>query len=79
MRVVKGRSAILQESLVNVLTGALVNYPLSMFFLWLLMQRLGMQSVFWIATLSTIGMTVVAFIRVYWIRCYYDKRSKERI
>ena len=75
----KGRSAILQESLVNVLTGALVNYPLSMFFLWLLMQRLGMQSVFWIATLSTIGMTVVAFIRVYWIRCYYDKRSKERI
>ena len=79
MRVVKERSAILQESLVNVLTGALVNYPLSMFFLWLLMQRLGMQSVFWIATLSTIGMTVVAFIRVYWIRCYYDKRSKEGI
>ena len=75
----KERSAILQESLVNVLTGALVNYPLSMFFLWLLMQRLGMQSVFWIATLSTIGMTAIAFIRVYWIRCYYDKRSKEEI
>jgi hypothetical protein len=70
---------VLQESLVNVLTGALVNYPLSMFFLWLFMDKLNMQDVFWIATYSTLCMTVIAFIRVYWIRCYYDKRSKEEI
>lgn len=67
---------VLQESLVNVLTGALVNYPLSMFFLWLFMDKLNMQDVFWIATYSTLCMTVIAFIRVYWIRSWYESRKK---
>ena len=67
---------VLQESLVNVLTGALVNYPLSMFFLWLFMDKLNMQDVFWIATYSTLCMTVIAFIRVYWIRSWYERRNR---
>ena len=70
---------VFRESLVIVLTGTLVNYPLSLFFLWLLMDIVEMDSVFWIGTYSTLGMTIVAFIRVYWIRYYYDKRSKEKI
>jgi len=43
------------------------------------MDIVEMDSVFWIGTYSTLGMTIVAFIRVYWIRYYYDKRSKEKI
>lgn len=68
---------ILEESIVTVLTGTATNYPLSLFFLWFLIDKLGMQSVFWIATYSTLAMTIAAFIRVYCIRSYYDKRSKE--
>jgi len=66
---------VFRESLVIVLTGTLVNYPLSLFFLWLLMDIVEMDSVFWIGTYSTLGMTVVAFIRVYWIRSWYEKRK----
>jgi hypothetical protein len=42
----------------------------------LFMEKLEMQDVFWIATYSTLCMTVIAFIRVYWIRSYYESRKK---
>tara|TARA_R100000541_G_scaffold6156_1_gene13639 strand:+ start:1078 stop:1293 length:216 start_codon:yes stop_codon:yes gene_type:complete len=63
---------ILKESSVVVLTGLLINYPLSLFFLYLLIDVLGITSVFWIGTLSTLGLTVVAFGRVYIIRRHYE-------
>jgi len=43
------------------------------------MDIVEMDSVFWIGTYSTLGMTIVAFLRVYWIRSYYDKRREEKI
>lgn len=69
---------ILEESIVTVLTGTAVNYPLSLFFLWFLIDKLEMQSVFWIATCSTLAMTIAAFIRVYWIRSYYERRNSTK-
>ena len=67
---------VVKESVVIVLTGTIINYPLSLFFLWLFIEKFEIKSVFWIGTWSTVAMTIVAFFRVYWIRKYYE-RSKQ--
>jgi len=43
-----------------------------------LMDIVEMDSVFWIGTYSTLGMTIVAFLRVYWIRNYYERRNSAK-
>lgn len=68
---------VLKESAIIVLTGTLINYPLSLLFLWFLMSFLGLNSPFWVGTWTTLGLTVVAFIRVVWIRSYYEKRRNK--
>ena len=65
------KSSILKESLVIVLTGTVVNYPLSLFFLYLFIDILEVEGTFWVGTLTTLAMTITAFIRVYYIRSFY--------
>lgn len=67
---------IVKESGLIVLTGTAINYPLSLFLLWLFLDVFDMRSVFWIGTLSTLVMTLVAFIRVYYIRSHYESKSR---
>ena len=66
---------VIRESLVIVLTGLAINYPLGLFFLWFLMGVLEMESIFWISTLSSLGMTIIAFLRVWWIRSCYARQG----
>lgn len=73
----KRNNNTVKESLVIVLTGTLINYPLSLFLLWVFLDLLEINSVFWIGTFSTLVMTFVAFIRVYYIRGYYDSRYRK--
>ena len=66
------QSKIISETFWIVMTGTIINYPLSLFLLWVLLDVFSMESVFWIGTLTTLGLTVVAFIRVYIIRRHYE-------
>ena len=71
----KSSSKVVRESAVIVLTGTAVNYPLSLLFLYLLIDVVEMESTFWIGTWVTILLTIVAFVRVLWIRAYYERRN----
>ena len=62
-----------KETLTTVGTGLLVNYPLNLFGLYICISLLGMTDPFWIGTTITAFMTIVAYIRVYCIRRYYDR------
>ena len=64
-----------KETSAVVFSGLLINYPLSIMVLYLLLDVMGMDDPFWIATYSTAIMTVFAYIRVYIVRRFYDKKS----
>ena len=70
------RSKIIRESLVNVFTGLMVNYPLSLLVLYLLLDVFEIQDTFWVGTIVTAVLTITAFIRVFWIRSYYENRNR---
>lgn len=55
-------------------TGLLINYPLQIFVIYVLLDLLNVNNSFWLATYSTLIMTVFAYIRVYIVRRYFDKR-----
>ena len=55
-------------------TGLLVNYPLQILVIYLLLDILNVTQSFWVATYSTMIMTVFAYIRVYIVRRYFDKQ-----
>jgi hypothetical protein len=54
-------------------TGLIVNYPLNLFFLWLFISIMEITNPFQLSVLITAVMTVLAYIRVYLVRSYYDK------
>ena len=55
-------------------TGLLVNYPLQILVIYLLLDILHVTQSFWVATYSTLIMTVFAYIRVYIVRRHFDKK-----
>lgn len=55
-------------------TGLLVNYPLQILVIYLLLDILHITQSFWVATYSTLIMTVFAYIRVYIVRRHFDKK-----
>ena len=61
-----------KETATTVFTGLLINYPLQLFGLYICISLLGMSDPFWIGTALTLLITVVAYLRVYLIRKYYD-------
>jgi len=61
-----------KETATTVFTGLLINYPLQLFGLYICISLLGMSDPFWIGTALTFLITVVAYLRVYLIRKYYD-------
>jgi uncharacterized membrane protein len=64
-----------KETATTVGTGLVINYPLNLVGLSLCMNVFGMTSAFYIGTSITIFMTFVAYVRVYTIRRYFDKRQ----
>ena len=66
----KQRKAV-KETLVTVFTGLVINWPISLGFLYLCIDILELST---LATsiVITIGMTIVALLRVYTIRMYYE-------
>ncbi len=64
-----------KETFTTVFTGLLVNYPLNLLGLFVCIDYLNMTDTFWIGTTVTAYMTVVAYIRVFLVRSYFDRTA----
>ena len=71
--------SIAKESAVHVLTGAMINYPLNIFFLWLIIGQWGITDPFWITNIITCWFSITAFTRIYIVRSYAEKRYIKRM
>jgi hypothetical protein len=58
-----------------VFSGLIINYPLQIGVLYILLDIWGVRDSFWIATYSTMFMTVFAYIRVYIVNRYFSRRK----
>ena len=71
---VVNKKQIAKESITIVLSGLLLAYPISIVVIYLCIDVIGMPSVF-ATSLNTVVLTVVAFIRVFFIRVYTEKQK----
>ena len=71
---VVNKKQIAKESITIVLSGLLLAYPISIVVIYLCIDVIGMPSVF-ATSLNTFVLTVVAFIRVFFIRVYTEKQK----
>lgn len=60
-----------KETLVTVFTGLVINWPISLGFLYLCIDILELSTLS-TSIVVTIGMTLVALLRVFTIRMYYE-------
>ena len=66
------KTEALKETLVTVFTGLVVNWPISLGFLYLCIDIMELSTLL-TSIVITIGMTIVALLRVFTIRMYYSK------
>jgi len=64
-----------QRTIGVVFSGLIINYPLQIGVLYILLDLWGVRDSFWIATYSTMFMTVFAYIRVYIVNRYFSRRK----
>ena len=62
----------LKETFVTVFTGLIINWPISLGFLYLCIDVMELSTL-WTSIVVTIAMTLVALLRVFTIRMYYSK------
>ena len=56
-----------------VFTGLLINYPVNLFLLWLFISVMDIKDPLTLSILISFFLTIVAYIRVFIVRSYYDK------
>ena len=61
----------LKETFVTVFTGLIINWPISLGFLYLCIDIMELSTLS-TSIVMTIGMTLVALLRVFTIRMYYE-------
>ena len=61
----------LKETFVLVFTGLIINWPISLGFLYLCIDVIELSTL-WTSVVVTISMTFVALLRVFTIRMYYE-------
>lgn len=64
-----------QRTIGVVFSGLIINYPLQIGVLYILLDILGVRDSFWIATYSTMIMTIFAYIRVYIVNRYFSRKD----
>jgi D-alanyl-lipoteichoic acid acyltransferase DltB (MBOAT superfamily) len=69
---------IARETLIHVLLGTLVNFPLNIFFTWLVIVQWGNTEPLVLSITLTAGISVVAFTRIYIVRTLTEKRKKRK-
>ena len=62
-----------KETAMVVFTGLLINYPAQLLLLWLFISVMEITNPVTLSVLISANLTVVAYIRVYIVRSYYDK------
>lgn len=62
-----------------VFSGLVINYPLQILVLYILIDRFSVLDSFWIATYSTLIMTVFAYTRVYIVNRFFTKRGRQKV
>jgi|TARA_B110000977_G_C10931501_1_gene437275 hypothetical protein len=67
-----------KETLFTVGTGLMINWPVSIVFLYISIETLGL-GVLGTSVVQTVGMTFVALTRVYAIRMYFTRNEQDRI
>ena len=67
-----------KETLFTVGTGLMINWPVSIIFLYISIETLGL-GVLGTSVVQTVGMTFVALTRVYAIRMYFTRNEQDRI
>jgi len=65
----------MKESIVTVASGMMINWPVSVVFLYVFIERMKMD-ILEASIYMTIGFTVVALIRVYIIRLIFEKQNE---
>ena len=68
----------MKETLFTVGTGLMINWPVSIIFLYISIETLGL-GVLGTSVVQTVGMTFVALTRVYAIRMYFTRNEQDRI
>ena len=69
---------IAKETLVHVFTGTIINYPLNIFFLYVIIELWEITDPFWISNIVTVWFSIVAFIRIYTVRVLSEKRKERK-
>ena len=72
---IKLNPEIAKETSVHVLMGTLINYPLNIFFLWVIIDIWNITDPFWISNIVTVWFSIVAFTRIYIVRVLAEKRK----
>ena len=58
--------------------GTLINYPVSIFFTWLLIGQWGITDPLTFATIITCGFFCIAFTRIYVVRYITEERKLKK-
>ena len=64
-----------QQTSATVFSGLLINYPLNLVLLWFILKWLEITNPFVVGTMITFFMTIFAYIRVYVILRWFEKRE----
>ena len=71
----KRQRKAMKESVVTVASGMMINWPVSVVFLYVFIERMKMD-ILEASIYMTMGFTIVALIRVYVIRLIFEKRNE---
>ena len=66
------KKKLLKETFVLVFTGLIINWPISLGFLYLCIDVMELSTL-WTSIVVTLSMTFVALLRVFTIRMYYEE------
>ena len=69
---------IAKETLIHVSLGTLINYPLNIFYTWLAIVHWGITDPLMVSTVLTVGISFVAFTRIYIVRSLTEQRRIKR-
>ena len=72
-------SLIAKETSVHVALGTIINYPLNIFYTWLAITKWGITDPLLLSTILTMGISFVAFTRIYIVRSLIERRKAKRL
>ena len=66
---------IAKETTIHVALGTVINYPLNIFYTWLAVVKWGITDPLMLSTILTVGISFVAFTRIYIVRTLTERRK----